>query len=331
MESGDHDRGVEEAEEEAADRAERPVQPVDAAGQLVGDLAGDGADDDEGQEPGDEQRDEWGEQEVGRALEDLVQPLLDQAQDPCDDQGGDDHRLVADLRDLQAEEVPHGGLVRVAPEGARLVGLGHRVGAEQGGRDHRRTHRGAEVHVPAEALGRREADQDRQRGEGRGGHQVDERVVVLQPGEHLHDGLRGEEALGLEDGVEGHQEAAGDQGGQDRDEDVGDHLDEAGEQVPALLGLFLGLVLGDLADPVVVDHVLEDLVDVAGADDDLEHAAGGEGALELLVVVQRLLVDLVRVGDHQSESRRAVGRCADVRRSADCLDDLGRHLGVIHD
>ena len=75
--------------------------------------------------------------------------------------------------------------------------------------------------------------------------------------------------------MEGHQEAAGDQGGQDRDEDVGDHLDEAGEQVPALLGLFLGLVLGDLADPVVVDHVLEDLVDVAGADDDLEHAAGG--------------------------------------------------------
>ena len=130
--------------------------------------------------------------------------------------------------------------------------------------------------------------------------------------------------------MEGHQETTGDQGREDRDEDVGDHLDEAGEDVTASLRLFLGLVLGDLAHAVVGHHVGVHLVDIAGADDDLEHAAGGECALQIFVVVEGLLVDLGLVRDHQAETGCAVRCCADVGGAADCFDDFSCHLGVIH-
>ena len=330
MQAGHHDGAVEETEDEAAEDAEGRVRPVDAVSQVVGELAGDGADDDEGQEAGDQQRDERGEQEVRGALEDLVEALLDEAHDPGDDQGGDDHRLVADLGDLEAKQVPHGGLVRVGPELGGGGRVRHGIGGQQRGRHHGGAHRGTQVGVAAEALGGGEADEHGQRGEGRGGHQVDERVVVGHHREHLDDGLFAEEPLGGEDRVEGHEETAGDQGGEDRDEDVRDHLDEAGEDVAAGLGFFLGLVLGDLAHAVVGDHVVVDLVDVAGADDDLEHAAGGERPLQVFVVVEGLLVDLGFVRDHQAETGCAVCCCADVGGAADCLDDLPCHLGVIH-
>ena len=330
MQAGHHDGAVEETEDEAAEDTEGRVRPVDAVGQVVGELAGDGADDDEGQEAGDQQGDERGQQEVCGALEDLVQALFDEAHDPGDDQGGDDHRLVADLGDLEAKQVPHGGLVRVGPELGGGRGVRHRVGGQQRGRHHGGAHRGAQVGVATKALGGGEADEHGQEREGRGGHQVDERVVVGHRREHLDDGLFTEEALGRQDRVEGHQETTGDQGGEDRDEDVRDHLDEAGEDIAAGLGFFLGLILGHLAHAMVGDHVSVDLIDVAGADDNLEHAAGGERSLQVFVVVEGLLVDLGFVRDHQTQTCRAVCCCADVRGAADRFDDLPCHLGVIH-
>ena len=92
-----------------------------------------------------------------------------------------------------------------------------------------------------------------------------------------------------------HHETAGDQSRQQRHEDVGDRLDEAGKRVAALGGLLLGLVLGDLLDPSGVDHLGEDEVNVSRSDDDLEHAARDEGALEVRVLVESLLIDLVHV------------------------------------
>ena len=330
MQAGDDDGAVEEAEDQAAEDTERRVRPVNAVGQVVGELAGDGADNDEGQEAGDQQGDERGQQEVRGALEDLVQVLLDEAHDPGDDQGGDDHRLVADLGDLEAEEVPHGGLVRVCPElgGGRRVR--HGVGGQQRRGDHGCAHRGTQVSVTAEALRSGEADEHGQEREGRRGDEVDERVVVGHRRVHLDDGLLAEEALGRQDRVEGHKETTGDQCREDRDEDVRDHLDEAGEDVATGLRFFLGLVLGDLTHAMVRDHVGVDLVDVAGTDDDLEHAAGGECTLQIFVVIEGLLVDLGLVRDHQAETGCAVRCCADVGCAADCFDDLSCHLGVIH-
>ena len=112
--------------------------------------------------------------------------------------------------------------------------------------------------------------------------------------------------------MHGHEETTGDQGREDGDEDVGDHLDEAGEEVASRFCFFLRLVLGDLAHAVVSDHVGVHLVDVAGTDNDLEHAAGGERALQVVIVVEGLLVDLGFVRDHQAEPRCAVRCCTDV-------------------
>lgn len=81
---------------------------------------------------------------------------------------------------------------------------------------------------------------------------------------------------------------------------------------------------------MVGDHVGVNLVDVAGADDDLEHAAGSECALQIFVIVEGLLVDLGLIRDHQTETCRAVSCCADVGGTADCFDDLPCHLGMIH-
>ena len=97
-----------------------------------------------------------------------MQTLFDQAHDPGNDQGGDDHRLVADLADLEAEEVPHGGLVRVGPELGGGSGIRHGVGGQQRGRHHGSTHRGAQVGVASKALGSRETDEYGQEREGRG-------------------------------------------------------------------------------------------------------------------------------------------------------------------
>ena len=61
---------------------------------------------------------------------------------------------------------------------------------------------------------------------------------------------------------------------------------------------------------MVGDHAGVNLVDVAGADDDLEHTAGSECALQIFVIVEGLLVDLGLIRDHQTETCRAVSCCA---------------------
>ena len=324
VQAGHHDRAVDETEEQTTDNAEGRVGPVNAPGQVLGGHAGDGTDDRESQEAGDQHRDERGQQEVCGALEDLVQTLFDEAHDVGDGQGGDNLRLVADLGDVHAEDVPVTNLRLTCECRARVPGV------EQIGGDHGCTDRGAKVDVTAEALGRGEADEDRQRGEGRGGNHVDEGRVVRDARVHLGQRLLAEEAFSGHDVVDGHHQTAGDKRRKDRNKDVGDHLDEAREDVAAGLGLFLRLVLGDLAHAVVCDHLGVDLVNIAGTDDDLEHTAGGECALQIFVVIEGLLVDLGLVRDHQAETGCAVCCCTDVGCAADCFDDLSCHLGVIH-
>ena len=324
MQAGHNDRAVDEAEEKTTEDAEGRVGPVNAPGQVLGGHAGNGTDDREGQEAGDQHRDERGQEEVRGALEDLVQALLDEAHDVGDGQGRDDLRLVADLGNVHAEDVPVAHLCLTGERRARIPGV-EQVGGHHGGAD-----RSAKVDVAAETLGGGEADEDRQRGEGRGGDHVDEGRVVRDARVHLGQRLLAEEALSGHNVVDGHHQTAGDQRREDRNEDVGDHLDEAREEVATLFGFFLGLVLGDLAHAVVCDHLGVDLVNIAGTDDDLEHAAGGECTLQIFVVIEGLLVDLGLVRDHQAETGCAVCCCADVGCAADCFDDLSCHLGVIH-
>ena len=168
MQTGDNDRAVEEAEDQAAEDSEGVVGPVEPIGEQHRELTGDRADKDEGQEASDQHGDERRQQEVGGTGEALVQPLLNGGQNPCDAQHRDDHRLVADLVDLEAEEVPRGVGAGKGPEGISSILIGHRVGGQQGTGDHGCAHRGTQVNIAPEPLGCGEADEDGEEGEGCG-------------------------------------------------------------------------------------------------------------------------------------------------------------------
>ena len=81
---------------------------------------------------------------------------------------------------------------------------------------------------------------------------------------------------------------------------------------------------------MVFDHLAVDVVDIAGTDDDLEHATCCEGALEVFVRIEGSLVNLGLVGNNESQAGCTVCGCADVIGASDCFYNFGRHLGVIH-
>ena len=195
--------------------------------------------------------------------------------------------MVAGLGDVEAEDVPVGHLTV-------FNGLGHAVAADQIGHDHRHGHSGAEKLVAAEALRRGKADKDGQEGKRRRGKQVHQAGKTFPRGEHLDDGLVTEKALGRQDVVERHEQTAAKQDGDERHEDIRQHLDRTakpiagfGSDVFQTVGGY-GHILGNEAG-----HFLEDDIDVAGTDDDLEHTAGLKGALEIGVIIQRGGIHLV--------------------------------------
>ena len=67
-----------------------------------------------------------------------------------------------------------------------------------------------------------------------------------------------------------------------------------------------------------------------GANDDLEHAARDEGALEVGILVESLLVDLVHVIEDKTQTRCTVRCCVDVVGATDVCQDVLRHAGMIH-
>ena len=230
-----------------------------------------------------------------------MQLLLDGGQQEADEQHRDDLALVASLGDLDAEDVPelHGAVGDRRGDSPAVDQLGHH---------HRGAHRRAEVGVATEPLGGREADQHRQEGERGGRQQLDHRCDVGDRRPAIDQRQFAEQALGGEDVVQRHHQAAGDQGRQDRDEDVGDHLDEASEEVALLGGLLGGFGLASLLH-TQGDQLVVDVIDIAGTDDDLVHATCREGALDVHVVVERGLVDLLLIIQHQAKTGCAVRCC----------------------
>ena len=244
-------------------RAGNSVEPVDAFTQPGTGCEHGRADQDKGQEAGDEDGQGGGEDEVDGALEDLMEELLNVRQDEGDQHDGQHGTLVARLLNLQTEEVPV--LHRVGAFSTRQ-GCCDFVAVHQCRGDHCGTHGQTQVGITAEDLGGGEADQHRQEGEGSGGEQVNDIREVSPFGVHCDEALGAEDVLGGQHAVERHQHTATDQHRNQRHEDVGDGLDEAGDNVALLGGNFLELVLRRLGCPSG-DEVLVDLVDVAGTDD----------------------------------------------------------------
>ena len=315
MHTGHHDECVESTEDQTAERASNGVEPVNTFTQPGTQLEHRRADQDEGQEAGDKDGEGRGEDEVDGALEDLVEELLNVGQDEGNQHDGQHGTLVARLLDLQAEEVPV--LHRFATLGTCQRGSDI-VAVHQCRGDHCGTHGHAQVRITAEDLGCGEANQHGQESEGSCGEQVDDVREVSPFRVKFNNCLGTKDTLGSQEAIERHQHTATDQHRDERHEDVSNGLDEAGDNVALLGGNFLELVLRRLGR-ASSDEVLMHLVDVAGADDDLELASVEEAALEVFVVVNCCLVDLVLVLQDEAKAGCAVCGCNDVAGATDVI------------
>ena len=76
MQAGNHNRRVDEAEEEASDGTGKVIEVGQAHAQPLTGRAQDGTQAHEGQEASNQQGEQWGEHEVHRALEVFVQEFL---------------------------------------------------------------------------------------------------------------------------------------------------------------------------------------------------------------------------------------------------------------
>ena len=92
----------------------------------------------------------------------------------------------------------------------------------------------------------------------------------------------------------------------------------------------LHLLLGGGGEAGDLEKFVVDLVDGAGAQNQLELAVGAEHALNPLHVFQSLHVDFPVVHRHQAKPRGAVGRADQVLPPAEMAEDLPRALSVIH-
>ena len=315
MHTGHHDECVEGTKDQAAERTGNGVEPVDAFTQPGTGCEHGRADQQEGQEAGDEDGEGRGEDEVDSALEDLVEELLNVGQDEGNQHDGQHGTLVARLLNLQTEKVPVLHRVGAFSTRQRCCDL---VAVHQCRGDHCGTHGQTEVGVTAEDLGGGEANQHGQEGEGSCREQVDDVCKVSPFREKFNNCLGAKNTLRGQEAIERHQHTATDQNRDQRDEDVGDGLDESGNNVALLRGDALEIVLGCLGR-ASGDEVLVHLVDVTGADDDLELASIEEAALEVFVVVDCCLVDLVLVLQDEAKAGCAVCGCNDVAGATDVL------------
>ena len=128
------------------------------------------------------------------------------------------------------------------------------------------------------------------------------------------------EPFGRQDVVERHEQTAAKQDRDERNEDIRKHLDRTAEPI-AGFGSDVFQAVGGYGHVLrnEAGHFLEDDIDVAGADDDLEHAAGLKGALEVGVIIQCGGVYLVRILQHHAQARGAVRECDDVVFAAQCF------------
>jgi hypothetical protein len=276
--------------------------------------AEDRADHGEGHIAGHEHAHERGDEEVDHLGHDLVQLLFQHAHEPDRDDDGDDVALIAD--EIDVVEAEPGG------RGGDRLGRGDAPGVHEVGMDHDHADDRAEILVAAEDLGGAHGDQDGQEDEGRVAEQVDDGVGAA--------GGDGGEGVGqaLE---KAHEKAARHDGRDDGHEHVAQRLD--GPLVPGGLagGGLLDLLLGRGLDAGGLDEFVVDLVDGAGADDDLQLAGRLEDALDALDVLQTLLRALAVVRDDEAQSRRAVGRAHEIFFSSEFREDLLGARFVVHD
>ena len=242
----------------------------------------------------------------------LVQPFFDRAHQQYRQDYRDDVALIADLLYLKEEQVPDGDLAGgVVADGP---------GVDERGVDHHDADDGAEENVAAEDAGGGDGDQNRQQSERGVRNQVQEGepVALAEGGPEFRDGFDNT-----------HHQTGGHDGGQDGDEHVAGGLEDLLPQGHAggCGGLDIGLRGGGGAGDG--EELVIDLVDGAGADDELELSVGLKHALDAVHVLQRFLVDLAVIRDNEPQSGGAVRSADHVRSSAYVGGDLFSAFAII--
>ena len=306
-----NDRGsIEQADDEGTDAKGQGEQGLNQTEDGVLGPYNDGANGDKRHEHGHEYGDKRGHKEVEHLGNDIVQTLLEEGQDRAGDDDGDDVALITDP--LKAVHAGDDG-----DHGLHTLG-GNRVGALQRGIDERATDDSAQVRVGAEGLGRRVANQDLQDAKGRARDQVGDFVDAVI-------GVERDKAIGghkVERAHNAQQQARSHDGGNDGDEDIAEYLNSAHKEVLLLRSGLLDLGLGGGIDTAEGDELVIDLVDSAGAKDDLELALCLKDTLSTVDVLDGLLVDLGVVGNHQTQTRRTMRGGNNITGSADVVEHL---------
>ena len=237
-----------------------------------------------------------------------MQPGLDLGHDPHSDDHGDDMALIADLVDgdgeaAQVQQVPCGDLGQTA----------HGPGVDEVGVDHNHADDCAQVDVAAEDAGSGGGDQHGQEDEcGVGEHiQNGEPVAAAEAGDGLGQSLD-----------QAHHQTGSHDGRQDGNKDVAHCLDHPLEDGLLGSGGSLDLVLGGGGQAGHGQELLVDLVDGAGANDQLELTIALEDTLNAVDVLQGVQVDLAVVHGDQAQASRAVRGADQVLAAAKSLVDL---------
>ena len=196
--------------------------------------------------------------------------------------------------------------------------------------NHDDTDEDAQDRVAAKTLNRAVHHQDRQVIEGGGDDAKEARDVLEELALVGQATFHAKEAVGHDQRLKTDDDGSADEGGDDGDEDVGEHLED-GEDLTLLVRLgTLDLGGADLLDAGQSHKGVIDLVDGAGAKDDHELAAVVQHALDAIDVLEFGLVVVARILEHQAQARDAVRSALDVVQATDVIDDLLRYLFVIH-
>ena len=197
--------------------------------------------------------------------------------------------------------------------------------------DHEEADDGAQEDVAAEDPGRGDGHQNGQADEGGVGDHVQELIpggAFKGPNEFACEGVG--VADGLAEGLhETHHQAGGHDGGEDGDEDVAGGLQDLLPPGHLGGGGLLELRLGGGGQAGDGQEFVIDLVDGAGADDQLELTVGFEHALDAVNLLQSGLVQLAVVSNDQAEAGGTVGRADDIILAAEVGKDLFRALAIV--
>ncbi|MNE40096.1 hypothetical protein D3C80_1340850 [compost metagenome] len=149
MNAGDHDSGIEAAEQQAGKPTGVGNQRAEDKGDAVTQCAPGGADKQHGDEAGDHHRQERRQDQIQRVGDHLTQLFFQYAHKPHRQQHREYRALIADHGDLQPEEI-HG-----------METTGHAPGVGQRRMRQNAAERGTQIGVTAELARRGETDQDR--------------------------------------------------------------------------------------------------------------------------------------------------------------------------